>query len=558
MASVDIGNYLNRRLEGMINIPVVGDKLDIRAAGEWTMRNGYSFNSLTNSPIDGRDLWSGRVSVAFKPRENLQMYLIWGHYSEDDDRLRSGKQLCHTDYGPGGTPTNGTVNIGGTIKPVGPGFGNRGDYYTQGCVPSSLYSPDAFQAPLGFTLPYVLGLQDESNANPINPYASQSQSPNLRVISSGVAPKYRAKNDTLEFNIDYTMTPELTLSSQTGFNQDYLWSTEDYNRFGAAPGLFWYKGDGVNPDNHGISPDPAAGTNGIPATAGIFCDPQLGCSDRLILQDLSAEHAWQLSQEFRLASNFSGPLNFSIGSNYLHYETVEDYYVFGNVLTLINGGFNPSLGFNSNANNPLGQGFQYNNSNSLLSGIGYVDPNPLTSLNNQGHNYFLSQNPYTLNSYAMFGEVNYRVTDDLKLTGGLRWTDDQKHFLIVPSWLIDAGYGYPVTGKVDQQWSQPTGRAVANWTPKLDFTDQTLVYASYSHGYKAGGANPPGALYNSIVTVGNNGRQSASPTHPLTFKPEFIDAFELGTKNTLLDGSLTLNADIFPPNLALPIPCDAR
>ncbi len=31
----------------------------------------------------------------------------------------------------------------------------------------------------------------------------------------------------------------------------------------------------------------------------------------------------------------------------------------------------------------------------------------------------------------------------------------------------------------------------------------------------------------------------------LTFKPEFVDAFELGSKNTLLDGALTLNADLF-------------
>ena len=48
---------------------------------------------------------------------------------------------------------------------------------------------------------------------------------------------------------------------------------------------------------------------------------------------------------------------------------------------------------------------------------------------------------------------------------------------------------------VDQQWDQLTGRAAANWTPKLDFTDQTLVYGSYAHGYKAGGANPPGAIF---------------------------------------------------------------
>ena len=35
------------------------------------------------------------------------------------------------------------------------------------------------------------------------------------------------------------------------------------------------------------------------------------------------------------------------------------------------------------------------------------------------------------------------------------------------------------------------------------------------------------------------------PVHPLTFEPEFIDAYELGTKNTLLDGGLTLNGDVF-------------
>ena len=33
--------------------------------------------------------------------------------------------------------------------------------------------------------------------------------------------------------------------------------------------------------------------------------------------------------------------------------------------------------------------------------------------------------------------------------------------------------------------------------------------------------------------------------HPLTFKPEYIEALELGTKNTLLDGALTLNGDVF-------------
>ena len=67
MASADIGNYHNRRFEGMINIPIVDDRLDLRVAGEWTKRDGYTFNEITGSPIDGRDLWSSRVTLAWKP-----------------------------------------------------------------------------------------------------------------------------------------------------------------------------------------------------------------------------------------------------------------------------------------------------------------------------------------------------------------------------------------------------------------------------------------------------------------------------------------------------------
>ncbi len=105
------------------------------------------------------------------------------------------------------------------------------------------------------------------------------------------------------------------------------------------------------------------------------------------------------------------------------------------------------------------------------------------------------------------------------------------------------GYGYYITQAVDQQWDQFTGRAVLNWTPKLDFTDQTLIYGSYSRGYKAGGANPPGAAFGSSPLAGV--AQIAQPIHPLTFEPEFVNAYELGSKNTLLDGALTLNADVF-------------
>ena len=555
MASIDVGNYGQRRPEGMINIPIIDDRLDIRIAGEWTKRQGYSFNETTGDRIDGRDLWSGRVSIGFKPFEKLQTTLVWEHFSEDDDRLRTSKQLCKTSPIPAsvdGVAVPGIgfdLNFGGAFDP--------GGYLSQGCEASSLYSPDAFEVPNGFSLSYLKAAKLESDINPtLDPYASTIQSTNLRVIESTINPSYRAKNDVVEFNADYAVTTALTFTSQTGFNHDFLYSSEDYNRFDTSPGIFIYcpRGQGNDPSCPGgvsqlrneISPD------------GVFCDPQVGCSNRVVAQDLSDEHAWQLSQEFRLASNFSGPLNFSVGGNYLHYETEENYYVFINALTIYavssdnneSGSYIPSpyisgvsdnhqcLAFFGYGYNPLDP--RIHESTPLQSQCNYIDPNPIPDVNNQGHNYFLSQNPYTLNSYAGFGEAYYNVLSDLKLTAGLRWTEDQKHFTDIPSELLTDGYGYFTTGVVNQQWDQFTGRAVANWTPKLDFTDQTLVYASYSHGYKAGGANPPGA-----ALIGGAPGDIKFPDHPLTFKPEFIDAFELGSKNTALDGSLTLNGDVF-------------
>ena len=544
MASADVGNYHNRRFEGVINIPIVDDQFDLRVAGEWTKRQGYSFNESTDQRIDGRDLWSGRVTIGFKPVENIQSYLVWEHFSEDDDRMRTAKQLCKTDPLP--------TEIDGVQYPDGQNDIDFRRALSQGCQMGSLYSASAFELPYAYALPLIAaGSVNGVIPSDFDPYLSVTQSRNLRVIDTTLNPVYRAKNDTVEWNTDYQIAPVITFTSQTGYNQDFLWSTEDYNRFNSAPGAFE---DSASSEAAGVTfPDPAAGTGNVPSGSAIFCDPQLGCSDRVVAQDLSDEHAWQLSQEFRLSSNFNGPLNFSAGGNYLHYETEENYQVFSNALTIYSvsdmiassgnqGIWTPGVSDNHQCLQELG-GFEFQNPQQLhttIPGCPYIDPNPITNLNNEGHNYFLSQNPYTLNSYAAFGEAYYNIASDLKLTAGLRWTNDRKHFVDIPSELLVSGYGYPITGIVDQQWSQFTGRAAANWMPKLDFTDQTLIYGSYAHGYKAGGANPPGAI---LLTYGPE--DIADPVHPLTFKPEFIDAFELGSKNTLLDGTLTINGDVF-------------
>lgn len=71
-----------------------------------------------------------------------------------------------------------------------------------------------------------------------------------------------------------------------------------------------------------------------------------------------------------------------------------------------------------------------------------------------------------------------------------------------------------------------TGRAVLDW----QITSRNLLYFSYSRGYKSGGINPSLAAGFSV---------------PLTFGPETVNAFEIGSKNTFLGGTLRLNLTAF-------------
>ncbi|HEX5775472.1 MAG TPA: TonB-dependent receptor [Caulobacteraceae bacterium] len=126
----EVGNFHTKRLSAMVNIPLAQDKLAIRLAGALTDRVGYDFNSITGNPVNGRDLWSARLTLGFEPIETFRGNFIWERFEEDDDRLRTGKQLCHRDDGPllvgDADPTEGTE--GGLV----PGHVRRA-LFGQGC-----------------------------------------------------------------------------------------------------------------------------------------------------------------------------------------------------------------------------------------------------------------------------------------------------------------------------------------------------------------------------------------------------------------------------------------
>src|SRR3546814_19440506 len=62
-----------------------------------------------------------------------------------------------------------------------------------------------------------------------------TQSRDLREIASFRDPVYRAKSDILALNLDMDLSDSLTLTSQTAWNWDSVYSFQDYNRFNTVP-----------------------------------------------------------------------------------------------------------------------------------------------------------------------------------------------------------------------------------------------------------------------------------------------------------------------------------
>jgi len=587
----EVGNYNSRRLLAMLNVPLVDDVLAVRVAGSMTQRSGYDYNATTKNRINGRDLWSLRTSVAFEPAPWFRANLIWERFNEDDNRSRTGKQLCHRDDGP--------THIGGVDLADGANnFGSaelRRAVFGQGCKPGSLYDDGAFDTPNGLSYSFILGAvmlrqaglgigsdpitrEQQSIIQAVDPYGGLRQIPDLRTIESIRDPRYRAKADLLQFNLDVDITPALTFTSQTAYNEDRTYSFQDYNRFKSLP-VFTDTTSLIQGGDPALPPSPYQKL----APGGIFCDPQIGCTNTIAGFDISQAKSKQFNQEFRLQSSFDGPFNFSAGVNYTRFKTLTDYYVMFNALTATAWG----AGFYPSYPNPWVPG-TCPSSNSVggtappsgggpvpaddpLAMCPYVDPNPVESIDGNGHNYFRSKNPYKLKSTAFFGEAYWNVQDNLKLTAGFRYTDDRKTFTPVPSQtllarsLIGGGTvssGYPELAPIKQKWGEWTGRVGLDWKPELGFTDDTMLYAFYSRGYKGGGANPPSPgfatkeewlanavadgvdplnltfieFFNQLPVLSLTGVEYGK-----TFDPEFVNAFEIGTKNTLLNGALTLN-----------------
>ncbi|GAB3100367.1 TonB-dependent receptor [Aestuariicella hydrocarbonica] len=184
-------------------------------------------------------------------------------------------------------------------------------------------------------------------------------------------------------------------------------------------------------------------------------------------------------------------------------------------------------GFNPPVSSWIGQG-------NFIAGA--ADPaDPLYSVLATG---FKTNSSFTQarESKAVYFEVAHYVTDDLRFTLGLRYTEDDFVLSHTRSTFYDvngtAQYNaIPLSASPDTSLTlgdlkgnsdEVTGRLLVDY--HLD--EDMMLYASYSKGYRAGTFN---------------GLASQSVDQVTFVSPEFIDAYEIGFKSRLLDNSLQFN-----------------
>ncbi len=128
---------------------------------------------------------------------------------------------------------------------------------------------------------------------------------------------------------------------------------------------------------------------------------------------------------------------------------------------------------------------------------------------------------------AVFGDLTYAATDRLSVFGGLRGIFDHRALTVTDSLNFVGGVTFNLctpadpTGNESSQTDALTGRFGARYA----VNDTSSVFGSVSRGYKSGGFNP--------AACGN------------AYAPEYLSAFEIGSKNVFFDHRLIFNVAAF-------------
>ncbi len=137
--------------------------------------------------------------------------------------------------------------------------------------------------------------------------------------------------------------------------------------------------------------------------------------------------------------------------------------------------------------------------------------------------FFESGSDQETEGISAFAQVDWRLHEKLKLSGGVRYTDEDREFTF--HGMISGTGPVPLAEFTHPKLNteEVGGRVALEFTPN----DNLLLYASFNRGFKSGGFPA------SIAFTANQ---------LLPFKAEELLAYEAGFKSTLADGNVQFNA----------------
>ncbi|HWE99310.1 MAG TPA: TonB-dependent receptor [Caulobacteraceae bacterium] len=129
------------------------------------------------------------------------------------------------------------------------------------------------------------------------------------------------------------------------------------------------------------------------------------------------------------------------------------------------------------------------------------------------------------NQYAVFGEGDYAVTNQLHVIAGLRYFEEDRDTTSAVGGLLPLVLSG--TGFNGMRQTASNSRLTPKVSLNYKFSPEVLVYATASSGFRAGDINPYAFLF---------------PGAPSSFGPEHLWNYEIGAKTSWLDRRLVINA----------------
>jgi iron complex outermembrane recepter protein len=144
-------------------------------------------------------------------------------------------------------------------------------------------------------------------------------------------------------------------------------------------------------------------------------------------------------------------------------------------------------------------------------------------------------------SESVFANVIYNVTSKLHVSAGLRYITESTDFHNAFNLLYIPGVGPANIPLIAFTGSKSFDHVLTKFSIDYNITDNNLVYASRSEGFRSGGFSPRSTLSESIP-----GQTNYSPgANYSAFRPESDVSYEVGFKNTFFDNQLVVNVDGF-------------